>query len=95
MAYIAKQPCDLSFTGTCEGKVQVDHAGKHGLGEKCPDDQTIPLCKKHHGQKTDYRGYFKDWTGGALRVWLDSRIHHYQHLYRAFVDLGQTPWRKS
>jgi len=73
--------------------VQADHAGAHGLGEKCSDDETIPLCTGHHGEKTDLRGHFKTWTGSELRVWLNARIHHYQQLYRDLCALGQTPWR--
>jgi hypothetical protein len=93
MAFVAKQPCDLSSTGKCYGRVQVDHAGVHGLGQKCSDAETIPLCKKHHGEKTDMRGFFKSFTKALLREWLDARVHHYQTLYRDLVALGQTPWR--
>lgn len=93
MAFVAKQPCALSFTKKCCGRVQVDHVGVRGLGQKSRDDETIPLCTGHHGERTDYRGHFKGWNGQQMREWCDSFIHYYQRLYRDLVALGQTPWR--
>lgn len=93
MAFIAKQPCHLACTGKCEGRVQVDHAGNHGMGQRSRDDETIPLCRKHHRQRTDYRGYFKDWNGEQMREWRLEVVHYYRGLYQAHIDLRQTPWR--
>jgi hypothetical protein len=74
-------------------EVLLDSDLRQALGQKCPDNQTIPFCKKHHGNKTDLRGFFKNYDGYALRVFLDRRIYRYQQLYRDLVALGQTPWR--
>lgn len=96
MAFIAKQPCDLSFTGKCYGRVQVDHAGDRAYGQKSADNETIPLCRSHHGERTDgNRGYFKGWNGERMREWRRARVYHYQKLYIDLIALGQTPWRAS
>ncbi len=43
---------------TCGGRVQADHAGARAFGRKSADEETIPICRKHHGERTDYRGTF-------------------------------------
>lgn len=100
MAYILKQPCAVRHGNVvvihpCEGRVQADHAGTRGLGVKSADDTCIPLCRKHHGERTDYKGFFKNWKGPQMREWCDRMIHYYQGLYTSLVALGQTPWRES
>jgi hypothetical protein len=31
-----------------DGPVEAAHVGERGLGQKCPDRETIPLCAEHH-----------------------------------------------
>ena len=96
MAYILFQPCvlqDASGAGKCWGRVQADHAGSRPYGQKAPDDTCIPLCTKHHRDRTDYTGYFKGWRGAQMRAWCDLRIYNYQQLYTMKIGLRQTPWR--
>jgi len=98
MLFVLTQPCavrSLARAGACDGRVQADHAGARGLGVKAPDDTCIPLCMKHHGQRTDYRGFFKNWKGPQMRAWADLAIHQIQNLYADLCALGQTPWRKE
>lgn len=59
---------------TCEGRVQADHAGSRGLGQKSADDTCIPLCRNHHGERTDYRGTFKNWNAAMMRSFNDWAI---------------------
>lgn len=58
----------------CTGHVQADHAGKRPYGQKAPDDTCIPLCKHHHGERTDYRGTFHWWDGADMRAWCEWAI---------------------
>jgi hypothetical protein len=93
MAFVAKQPCHLAHTGKCYGRVQVDHAGNHAFGQRSPDNETIPLCRRHHQQRTDYRGYFKDFNATSMQEWRLRAVHFYRELYARLVELRQTPWR--
>ncbi len=29
-------------------RIEAHHAGDHGMGQKCPDREAIPLCVAHH-----------------------------------------------
>jgi len=29
-------------------RVEAAHVGEHGLGQKCSDRETVPLCATHH-----------------------------------------------
>lgn len=58
----------------CGGVVEADHAGRRGLGQKCADDECIPLCTEHHRQRTDFSGAFKSWTKDRMRGWLEASI---------------------
>jgi hypothetical protein len=40
--------CVLTATGDCVGAVEAAHVGDRGLGQKCRDQETIPLCGYHH-----------------------------------------------
>lgn len=94
MAFVAWCPCALKDEGGCKGRVEVDHAGAHPKGWRSADDATIPLCTHHHRARTDYRGYFKNWTGNQMRAWCDQQIAFYQRLYKNLVNMGRAPWRK-
>ena len=60
---------------TCRGRTEAAHEGrKPGVGMKCPDSETIPLCRRHHGDWTDHVGFFKGWTKAERREWADERI---------------------
>jgi hypothetical protein len=73
LAEVRKLPCCVSTTW-CLGRVEADHAGKRGLGQKCSDRETIPLCSIHHRHRTDCVGYFRGWTADRMRAWCDARI---------------------
>lgn len=58
----------------CLGRVEADHAGARPLGRKASDDTAIPMCQRHHRERTDATGYFKGWGAARMRMWLDIRI---------------------
>ncbi len=58
----------------CLGRVEVDHAGRRGMGQKCSDFETIPLCSKHHRERTDFSGDFKYFDQATMRDFLEEAI---------------------
>ena len=78
MGAVRRLPCAVRtyilHPTPCSGRVQVDHAGEHGLGQKSDDKDTLPLCERHHRNRTDYTGPFKDWDGKRMRAWCNEVI---------------------
>jgi hypothetical protein len=85
LEWVKKQPCVARSMSPCEGEVEADHAGKRGLGQKCSDRETIPLCTLHHRQRTDFSGPFKNWNRDEMRGWLDHWIHYTQLEHERFA----------
>lgn len=67
-------PCCARELSRCEGVVEADHAGRRGMGQKCPDEQVIPLCTKHHRERTDFSGAFRAWDQARMRAWLEGEL---------------------
>lgn len=63
----------------CSGRVQVDHVGERAYGKKCPDNETAPMCRHHHGERTDYVGTFKNFNAAEMRAWCDWAIRVTYH----------------
>ena len=85
LAAVAALPCagELGIESTgrgwrehyCFGPIQVAHLGvKPGLGLKCPDDETGPLCMGLHSDFDQHRGAFMGWTREERRSWADEVI---------------------
>jgi hypothetical protein len=90
MGWIKTQRCDVADRteepgwSPCEGVTEADHAGDigvRGLGMKAADDTCVPLCTKHHRERTEYKGFFHGFLTFELREYMDSRIRHYQAMY--------------
>lgn len=47
LAFVRRLPCFYCRTTVA---VEAHHWGKRGLGQKCSDFETVPLCKRHHQQ---------------------------------------------
>jgi len=76
-SYLAKVrtlPCCLAKLGTCEGRIEADHAGPRPLGRKCHDDEAIPMCQLHHWARTNYLRFFAGFTAEDMRAWADVQI---------------------
>ena len=46
LKYIESQPCLVSHH--CQGDVVAHHTKSGGVGTKCSDHLTVPLCFTHH-----------------------------------------------
>lgn len=40
--------CKVRISWISYSRVEAAHVGFRGLGQKCPDRQTVPLCAFHH-----------------------------------------------
>lgn len=78
MLAVKLMPCCLWFLGCCDGEVEADHAGDRGLGEKSHDNTTIPLCTRHHRERTDMTGYFASFDRHRMREWRHERVDETQ-----------------
>lgn len=67
--------CELPNTvTTCSGRVQADHMGDRPKGWKAADETCVGICKKHHDERTDYRGMFKNFDAVMMRTWCNWAI---------------------
>lgn len=59
----------------CWGAIEADHAGDRGYGRKSADEDCIPLCTRHHRQRTEparHPGCYFDRhriVGSRMRAW--------------------------
>lgn len=72
----------------CYGRVQADHAGRRGIGQKADDKTCIPLCEKHHAARNDFTGMFKTWDQAMMRTWLAKQVEETQAEFRKCGALG-------
>lgn len=80
MAFVRRQPCAArSLDGACDGRVQADHAGRRGMGQKADDRTCIPLCRRHHQCRGDFAGPFKGWNQDQMRQWLERMVIKTSH----------------
>jgi hypothetical protein len=91
LAWVRTRPCVAAYLGRCRGAIQAHHAGARGLGQKCRDDESIPLCDGHHDLFHD--GPVSDWpacwaTREERRDWIRMTISLTQAAFAARrVDL--------
>jgi hypothetical protein len=97
LAEVRKLPCCAPKwpPSLCSGAVEADHVGRRGLGQKCSDRETIPLCNGHHEDRDGRdgnRGPFAGWNPERLRTWLNERIAETQvTVTAALAGIGGSP----
>jgi hypothetical protein len=47
LAWIRTQPCIICPPWK-RSQIEAAHVGPRGVGQKCSDRQTVPLCLRHH-----------------------------------------------
>lgn len=73
----------------CHGIMHAHHAGRRpGVGMKCSDLETIPLCGSHHMQWHAGSGVFIGWDKARRMAWADEQIAFTQ---AALAHLLPTP----
>jgi hypothetical protein len=75
-ALVRSLPCLLSTVedaGQCSGRVDPDHLGKPGeakrAGQQADDTTCVPMCRGHHGARTNHTGYFAGRTDEDRERW--------------------------
>lgn len=84
MALVRGLPCAVTVIteglnrdhmSRCVGPMQAHHAGpKPGMGLKCSDFETAPMCLGHHRELDMLAGPFKGLVKSELRRWEDNVI---------------------
>ncbi len=93
MGWVKTQPCRLrelqDAAGACSGSgwSEADHAGARAGFRRADDDTCIPLCNRHHRDRTTRRGYFagRDWDW--MRGWCDAAIAETRAAYASWEAL--------
>jgi hypothetical protein len=62
----------------CEGVIEADHVGRRGVGQKCDDRETIPLCTRHHAERHALAGPFRGFDRERMRAWLSAQLKETQ-----------------
>lgn len=88
LEWIRGLPCELRGNG-CEGRIDPHHRTGAGLALRAPDDNAFPLCRKHHRERHDLRGYFEGWEKARVKLWELERVEKYQDMYTAHT-IGPT-----
>ena len=73
---VRRLPCCARFLPghSCAGPVVAHHAGRHGVGQRCPDREAIPLCSLAHTCLHDFKGSFTFFTRASMRDWENAAI---------------------
>jgi hypothetical protein len=88
MAWVKTLDCcvarELNTYSFCRWPIEADHAWNDGMGRKCQDRFTVPLCREHHRQKHDHSGYFASLDKMATRRlferWVAETMSRYSEL---------------
>lgn len=81
MLWVKTLPCSCIGWSRCSGVVEADHAGKRGLGQKCDDRETIPMCSQHHHDRHAFSGLFRSHDAARMRKFLDYQISRTRALF--------------
>ena len=65
----------------CYGIVEAHHLTGAGLSRKANDNETVPLCSKHHKNLHEFTGPFRDMTREQRRDWQLNQIRRVRALY--------------
>jgi hypothetical protein len=61
-------------TTSCEGRVEADHMGARGVGQKADDRTCVPMCHRHHMERHAHAGSFRYLNRDELRAWRTEAI---------------------
>lgn len=72
LAFVRTLACCASSAGGCRGRIEAAHittsADQKGVGMKVPDNQAVPLCRRHHGDWDGRNGSTGNPFAGFLRT---------------------------
>ncbi len=81
------RPAEAGPVTSCWGPVEADHQGdRPGLGQKAPDDTTVPMCQRHHDERGNLHGSFKGWQAPQMKTFRHLAVSATQALRLRAVD---------
>lgn len=83
LAFVRSLRCCAYALSECDGGLSdPHHAGRRpGMGLKCHDRETIPMCRLHHQAIERDHAPFKGWTKAQRLAWVDARIRETQERF--------------
>jgi hypothetical protein len=93
MGFVKLQRCAARALGRCDSSsfVEADHAGSRGLGVKADDTTCIPLCSKHHRERTEFAGDFACFNKNMMRTWLAAVVDSTRAMFEAYLAERKSP----
>lgn len=82
MMWVKSLECLAQSMGPCDGVTEADHVGARAASHKSADDETIPLCTRHHAMRTAFTGVFKRFDRSAMREWVATALLVTQEAFR-------------
>lgn len=63
--------------------MEAHHPTGAGLALKADDSKAFPLCVKHHRERHDHQGYFKELSKAERKLWEAEMVATYEALWSA------------
>lgn len=100
-AWIKTQPCCVG--GHRCGKVDPHHLidgkgdAKKGMGQTAPDRYLLPLCRAHHDQFHDGKGFARGWDDAQRLTFQEQECERLRAIWHDLneFDVLQEPLRKA
>jgi hypothetical protein len=88
-------PCAARELGPCGGGIEADHQGdigEKGIGLRAGSwFDCVPMCSKHHRERTDHCGAFDGWDRERQFAWRAANLERMRDLWAAW-EAGIASW---
>jgi hypothetical protein len=86
LAWLRTQTCRAYFLiadlkDRCNGRMEADHVGMRGLGQKCSDSECLTLCQRHHRDRHGLTGVFAGWSRERMHEWFEVNVRAQRSKY--------------
>lgn len=85
LEWCKRQKCSV-FGCTAKRCDPHHHTNGRGLGQKSDDRRAFPLCRRHHDELHDFRGFFEGMSNLERRHWQTSALERARAAYEATTD---------
>lgn len=65
----------------CGGRIEADHVGARGLGQKSSDAESLALCSRHHSDRHNLLGVFRGWDREQMHRFFDRNLTRLRAAY--------------
>jgi len=91
-AFIKLFPCVVGGTecGPSDPHHEIDAQGEHrkGMGQTAPDDRTFPMCRRHHEDFHNGRGFCRGWSKEKRRSFQEAEIDRFNKIWAEYQETG-------